>query len=196
MPTKRVVFATFGSLGDLYPYLAVARELQKRGYSPVIATAEYHRKTVENISLGFFAARPDLPRENLSEHFARVMEPRGGTKYLFQNLILPALRESYADLSRAISVAQATDTQHDLISSARILHRHILRRNEWAKLASAPDIMNEYNAVLYRKNETVRLKKDAAVFNTVIKEVAASGELITYDTMERRFTVGEVEFTG
>ncbi|MBO9571440.1 MAG: biotin--[acetyl-CoA-carboxylase] ligase [Chitinophagaceae bacterium] len=101
-----------------------------------------------------------------------------------------------ADLSRAISVAQATGRQHDLISSARILHLHILRRNEWAKVASAAEIMNEYNTVLYRRNESVRLKKDAAVFSTVIKEVTASGELITYDTMERRFTVGEVEFIG
>ncbi len=105
MNPRRVVFATFGSLGDLHPYLAVARELKKRGHAPLIATAEYHRATIENAGLEFFAARPDLPRENLSAHFARVMEPRGGTKYLFQKLILPSLRESYDDLSRAMAGA-------------------------------------------------------------------------------------------
>ena len=34
----RIVLNTFGSLGDLHPYLAVALELKRRGHHPVIAT--------------------------------------------------------------------------------------------------------------------------------------------------------------
>ena len=117
MKPHRVVFATFGSLGDLYPYGAIARELKRRGHTPVIATAEYHRSAVEKAGLEFSAVRPDLPRENLSEHFARVMEARGGTKYLFQNLILPSLRESYEDISRAAKHADLLVT-HSLAPAA------------------------------------------------------------------------------
>jgi hypothetical protein len=45
------------------------------------------------------------------------MEARGGTKYLFQNLILPALRESYEDFSRAVQNADLLIT-HSLASAA------------------------------------------------------------------------------
>ena len=31
-PTKRVVFTTWGSFGDLHPFMALALELQERGF--------------------------------------------------------------------------------------------------------------------------------------------------------------------
>ena len=34
--TKRILFVTFGSLGDLYPYLALASEMQRRGHHATI----------------------------------------------------------------------------------------------------------------------------------------------------------------
>jgi BirA family transcriptional regulator, biotin operon repressor / biotin---[acetyl-CoA-carboxylase] ligase len=93
-------------------------------------------------------------------------------------------------LVKAISLKQVTGVHHDLVSSARVLHRHILSRHR----NISADIMAEYNAMLYKKNKEVRLKQGAVSFNTMIKEVLPSGELITYDTMERKFSVGEVEF--
>ncbi len=44
---SRFLFATIGSLGDLHPYIAVARALIKRGHQAVIATAEDYRADVE-----------------------------------------------------------------------------------------------------------------------------------------------------
>ncbi len=99
-----------------------------------------------------------------------------------------------ASLVKAISIKQATGAYHDLVSSARLLHQRILIREKWLKSSSSSEIMDEYNLRLYKKNAEVRLKNGPAVFNTVIKEVSAGGELITYDTIERRFNVGEIEF--
>jgi len=100
MARKRIVLATFGSLGDVHPYLALARELQKRGHNPVFATAEGYRSLIENAGLEFAAVRPDLPApEKMREVFAQVMHPRGGTKFLFQQLVLPELKGSYDDLT-------------------------------------------------------------------------------------------------
>jgi UDP:flavonoid glycosyltransferase YjiC (YdhE family) len=39
MTGKRIVFCTFGSLGDIHPILALAREMKRRGHSPVSATS-------------------------------------------------------------------------------------------------------------------------------------------------------------
>ena len=47
MSGMRIVFATFGSLGDLHPYVAIARELVRRGHRPVVATFDAFREAVE-----------------------------------------------------------------------------------------------------------------------------------------------------
>jgi hypothetical protein len=56
---RRIVLPTFGSLGDLHPYLAVALGLQARGHDAVIATSGYYRQKIETLGIGFRAVRPD-----------------------------------------------------------------------------------------------------------------------------------------
>jgi len=52
----------------------------------------------------------------------------------------------------------------------------------------------EYNTLLYRRGQTVRLKKDTAVFETIVQGVSARGQLLTHDVMDREFSFGEVEW--
>ena len=52
---KRIILSTFGSFGDLHPYMALALELQSRGHDPVIATMNYYREKVQNAGLTFAA---------------------------------------------------------------------------------------------------------------------------------------------
>ena len=54
----RVVFATFGSLGDLHPYVAISQELVRRGHRPLIATFEEYRGAVEAAGIEFAPAAP------------------------------------------------------------------------------------------------------------------------------------------
>ena len=39
----RIVLNTFGSFGDIHPYMALALELQARGHVPVVATSNVYR---------------------------------------------------------------------------------------------------------------------------------------------------------
>src|SRR5205809_109778 len=57
----RIVLTTFGSLGDLHPYLAVAQGLRDRGHDAVVATSGEYRERVESLGLGFRAVRPAGP---------------------------------------------------------------------------------------------------------------------------------------
>ena len=41
--SKRIVLTAVGSLGDLYPYLAIGVGLRARGHETVIATSECYR---------------------------------------------------------------------------------------------------------------------------------------------------------
>src|SRR5829696_1576427 len=97
---KRVVITTFGSFGDLNPYLGLALGLKARGHDPAIATAEFYRPFVEAEGVGFRPIRPDVDHHE-TEAVRRIMKPRRTPGYLMKKLLFPRLQESYEDLSEA-----------------------------------------------------------------------------------------------
>jgi MGT family glycosyltransferase len=99
---KHIVLTTFGSFGDLHPYMAVALELKERGHRPVIATGDYYREKIEAAGIEFHAVRPNLPPlEEASELVAKVMDVKTGAQFLFKELLMPYVHESYEDLCEA-----------------------------------------------------------------------------------------------
>ena len=62
MEAKRIVLNTFGSYGDIHPYLALGMELRARGHSVVVATMEIYQEKVRNAGLEFAAVRPNIPQ--------------------------------------------------------------------------------------------------------------------------------------
>src|SRR4029078_11986652 len=96
----RVVISTFGSFGDIHPYMAIAMELQRRGHAPVIATMEIYREKMEGAGLEFAAVRPNIPqpKEQDPELIEKIMEPKTGPRFLMEGVVFPAVRDSYADL--------------------------------------------------------------------------------------------------
>ncbi|HKE57016.1 MAG TPA: glycosyltransferase, partial [Pyrinomonadaceae bacterium] len=94
---KRIVLATHGTLGDVHPYLAIALELQARGHRPIIATSEYHRRTIEAKGIEFHALRPDISFADKVLH-QRLTEPKRGLERVVREFMLPVLRMTYDDL--------------------------------------------------------------------------------------------------
>jgi UDP:flavonoid glycosyltransferase YjiC (YdhE family) len=95
---RRIVLTTFGSLGDLHPYIAVALGLQARGHGAVIATSGYYRKKIEALGLGFRAVRPDHPDLDADPGLVRrLLDRRKGSECVIREFVMPALRESYED---------------------------------------------------------------------------------------------------
>src|ERR1700733_5454161 len=92
----RFLLTTFGSLGDLHPYLAVGLGLKARGHHVTIATSGVYRAKVEGEGLHFHPVRPDIgvflqdPRE-----IARAFHPRTGTEYVMRRMLLLYLEQSY-----------------------------------------------------------------------------------------------------
>jgi len=103
----RIILNTFGSFGDLHPYVAIALELQRRGHVPVVATMEGYREKIESAGLQFAPVRPDVapPKDQGLELVEKIMEPKTGPRFLTEELIFPAVRESYADLLKAVDGA-------------------------------------------------------------------------------------------
>lgn len=98
----RIVLNTFGSFGDLHPYLALAIELKRRGHHPVIATSEVYRTKAESEGLEFRPVRPDVGELLGNEKFIqRLWDPKRGTEHLVREYIMPRVAESFDDLCPA-----------------------------------------------------------------------------------------------
>lgn len=96
------------------------------------------------------------------------------------------------ELSNAISLKQITGKNFDAVTLAKELHSLLMKK--LAEAHSPDEILQQYNQHLYKINELVTLRKAGVKFATVIKEVSATGRLITVDAIEREFEFGEVEW--
>jgi MGT family glycosyltransferase len=98
---KHFLLQTFGSLGDLHPFIALGLGLQARGHKASIGTSEPYRARVEKAGLGFYPIRPNFD-PNDPELLAKIMDYKTGTQYVFKDLTLPHLKDTYADLMHTL----------------------------------------------------------------------------------------------
>jgi UDP:flavonoid glycosyltransferase YjiC (YdhE family) len=76
---SHILFTTFGSYGDLHPYIALGLELRTRGHRVTIATSPTYREKVEAEGIEFHPVRPDI---NLNDDaiIAYCFHPRRGMR--------------------------------------------------------------------------------------------------------------------
>src|ERR1700680_2023716 len=72
--TMHALVATSGTVGELYPLLSVAVELQKRKYVVSFAAQAYHKQKVEDAGIAFHALRPDVHQNTLEYMFSNTQE--------------------------------------------------------------------------------------------------------------------------
>ncbi|HKS10682.1 MAG TPA: nucleotide disphospho-sugar-binding domain-containing protein [Pyrinomonadaceae bacterium] len=110
--SKRIVFSTWGSYGDIHPFMALALELQARGHRPAIATLEFYREKIEAAGLKFYHLRPDTPPAGSPESdelLRRTMDLREGPRYVMRNLLSTHIRASYHDTLNAVMADGGAD---------------------------------------------------------------------------------------
>src|SRR3990172_2108319 len=141
---SRFLFATAGSLGDLHPYLAVARALIRRGHQAVIAAAEDHRAPVEAAGVEFAPVRPRASDiGDYQDLVTRLFDTRRGPERLIREFVMPHLRPAYADLSRAVDGADLL-ISHPLTVTLPLVAE--LRGLPWAATALSPlTFMSSYD---------------------------------------------------
>lgn len=107
----RILMTTFGSYGDLNPYLAMARVLIGEGDQVTIATHAEYREQVERVGVRFVPVKPGLDELGPQESWAaKANSSFRGAEFIVRTLIIPYLEESYRTIKAAAE-------GHDLIIS-------------------------------------------------------------------------------
>ena len=130
----RVVLTCWGSLGDFYPFLALAVQLKVMGHEPVLATCEFYRQRTQDAGVAFHAVRPDVDPTD-SETIRRVMDPTHGTEVILRELLVPHVRSAFDDLSAAVRDADLL-VSHPVTFAAPLVAG--TRRLRWLSVALAP----------------------------------------------------------
>lgn len=133
---RRIILTTFGSYGDLHPYIALALGLRERGHRVALAAQDVYQAKVEALGVEFHALRPaSPPPEQIAEIIDKVMDQRTGPRFVVRDLCMPALRETYEDL---LTFAHDADllVGHPLTFATRLVAEK--RGIPWASSVLAP----------------------------------------------------------
>ena len=131
---SRIVLSCWGSYGDLFPYLGLATQLKARGHVPVIATCPIYRELVEGEGFEFRPVRPDVNPLD-SDILERAMDPAKGSEVVVQQLIVPHVRDAYADLVEATRGADLVLSHPVTFATPIVATEHKLR---WLSTVLSP----------------------------------------------------------
>lgn len=135
---SRILLTTFGSYGDLHPYLAMAQALRGAGHEVVLATHADYRDFVERAGAEFVSLRPSLADAGPEEVWTqKANHPRTGIEYICRNLILPFLASNYEALTAAASRCDLM-LSHLLTFAAPLVAEK--RRLPWLSVALQPSV--------------------------------------------------------
>ena len=119
----RLAVVTLGSAGDLHPYLAIAREMRRRGHQVYFFSQAPHRAAVEAEGLRFTAIASERDHERTLRH-PGLWHPIRGFGVLWRHLCVPAIRPTIDALAALASddlAAPLTVLASPLAVGARLL---------------------------------------------------------------------------
>jgi len=135
----KIVLNTFGSFGDLHPYLAIAIELLRRGHQPLIATSEVYRVKVEAEGIAFAPVRPDVGElMNQPAFLQKLWDPKHGSKNLLRDYLMPNVDAAYQDLSAICTGCDLLVTHAAAYAGPIVAEKQKLR---WISIALQPAIL-------------------------------------------------------
>jgi UDP:flavonoid glycosyltransferase YjiC (YdhE family) len=133
-PPRRIVIASFGSLGDLHPFLALAVELRDRGHSVTIATAPHYADRIAGLGFTFVPFGLKVSPEDPAL-IQRLFQTARGPEYLFRTLFLPHLAEMYTELDRICEGADLLVAGEIVFAAPMLAEKTGLR---WASVLLSP----------------------------------------------------------
>lgn len=98
MRNAHIVIATVGSLGDLFPFPAVGKELRRRGHRVTVATHAIHQLPIEQAGLRFADASGMAEPEDRAAFTAKAFHRWRGPRFVVHDIAALDVRASYEKL--------------------------------------------------------------------------------------------------
>jgi len=138
----KIVLATFGSLGDLHPKIAVGLELRRRGHDVTIAAMEFYREKIQMLGFAFAPMAPHMNPDD-RERVRELIDARTGTEKLLGGIIMPSLRSMYHDLTYAVRDADLLVTGEVVYAVKSVVEKTGIK---WVSTSLAPgSLMSAYD---------------------------------------------------
>lgn len=123
MTARHFVLATFGSHGDVHPFVGLGQALARRGHRVTVHTSGYFEPLIARAGLSFSAV-------GTAEEFAReianplLWHPRRGYEHVFGRTVVATLRRSVDELRKLVT-PETVLVNSTLALSARVVHDHV-----------------------------------------------------------------------
>lgn len=131
---KKIIFTTFGSLGDLHPLMGLASKLKSEGHRPIICASEFYCDYVQKAGLEFHPIHPHINHKD-KDIINAVLDTKNGPELLHKKYIFPYLQESIDDL---VEIAKDADL---IVGSVLTYYVPIvahLTKKPWLNIIIAP----------------------------------------------------------
>ena len=129
-----VLLCSLGSHGDIHPYVALGRELLRRGHVVTFATSSCYRDLIEGHGIAFTPIRPESPHNDRAA-MARIMDARKGPKTVIKQIVMPAFRDTFQDLLKPAARADVL-VSHVLTHAVPVLAEKLGK--PWASTVLSP----------------------------------------------------------
>lgn len=130
----KIVLATFGSLGDLHPKIALGLELQQRGHEITFAAMDFYRERIEAAGFKFASMRPHFDMEDRALA-VELMDLKKGPETMMKKVLFPNIRGMYDDLTAAVD-------GHDLLVTGEVVYvaKSVVEKTgiQWISTSLAP----------------------------------------------------------
>lgn len=130
----KIVLATFGSLGDLHPKIALGLELKRRGHDVTVAAMEFYREKIKLAGLNFAPMAPHLDPEDKT--LAKdLMDAQTGTEKILRGIVMPNLRQMYDDVTAAVNGSDMLITGEVVYAARSVVEKTGIK---WVTTTLAP----------------------------------------------------------
>jgi rhamnosyltransferase subunit B len=120
----RILVATLGSYGDVYPFVALASLLKQRGNDVILLSNEFFGPLAARHGLRFVSLGSEPQYREFADH-PDLFHPRRGVSVFFDELILPSLRTAYDQLKAHAQPGETLIVASSAVFSARLVQEEL-----------------------------------------------------------------------
>ncbi len=120
----KFLIVTFGSAGDVHPFIGIGRALKARGHEVHLATNDYFQEVIQRAGLGFHAigTREEFLKSMLNPD---LWHPTRGVQFVVKECMAPVMEPTYEWIKREYEPGRTVVVASSLAIGARCAHQKL-----------------------------------------------------------------------